>query len=327
VGAEVFGELEAGIEGTLAILGFVFVGLDVKNVELAAEAFGEAGSAGDEIASLGTIADADGYFFGDGPVRAELLALDVVVEGAVDGAGDTVESHLAEGDEIAAAEEVGEGSLGSVDGVDVAAAHASDERFGGEIGDDDFVGAVEDPVGNGFADRDAGEALDAGGEAFDVLDVDGAEDIDVGVEEKEHVFVALGVAAADDVAVGEFVDEDDLGLALEDGIDVHLVEEGALVIDLAGGDDFELVGEFGGAFAAVGFDDTDDDVFTALAAANAFRQHAESLADAGSVAEKDLEATARLLGLGRQQPVFGTLPRCGIGRQVVVSPCELTAGG
>jgi hypothetical protein len=104
------------------------------------------------------------------------------------------------------------------------------------------------------------------------------------------------------------------------------VEEGALVVDLAGGDVFELGGEFGGAFAAVGFDDADDDVFAALAAADAFGEHAEGLADAGSVAEKDLEAAAGLFLVGGDEPVFGTLPRCGIGRQVVVSPCELTAG-
>jgi hypothetical protein len=167
---------------------------------------------------------------------------------------------------------------------------------------------------------------DARGEAFDVLHIDGAEDVDVGVEEEKDVFVALGVAAANDVAVGEFVDEDDLWFALEDGVDVHLLEECALVVDLAGGDVFEFGGEFGGTFAAVGFDDADDDVFTALAAANAFREHAEGLADAGSVAEKDFEAAARFLRLGRHEPVFGTLSWCGIGRHVVLSPCELAAG-
>ena len=191
VGAEVFGELEAGFKGALGLGRLVFVGLDVEHVEFAAEAFGKARAAGDEVASLGAVADADGYFFGDGPVGAELLALDVVVEGAIDGAGDAVEGHFAEGDEVAAAEEVGEGALGAVHGVDVAAAHAGDESFGGEVGDDYFIGAVEDPVGYGFADGDAGEALDARGERFDVLDVDGAEDVDVGVEEKEDVFVAF----------------------------------------------------------------------------------------------------------------------------------------
>ena len=115
VGAEVGGELEAGFEGALAFGGFVFVGLDVEDVELAAEAFGEARAAGDEVAGLRVGADADGDLLGDGPVGAELLALDVVVEGAVDGAGDAMQGHFAEGDEVAAAEEVGEGALGAVD--------------------------------------------------------------------------------------------------------------------------------------------------------------------------------------------------------------------
>lgn len=226
-----------------------------------------------------------------------------------------MQCHLAECDEIAAAKEVGEGTLGTIDGIDVAATHAGGESFGGEIGEDDLVGAVEDPVRDGLADGDSGEALDARGEAFDVLDVDGGEDIDVGVEEKEDVFVALGGAAAGDVGVGEFVDEDDLGFAREDGVDVHLGEERALVIDLAGGDVFELGGELGGGFAAVGFDDADDDVFATLTAADALAEHAEGLADAGRVAEKDLEAAARFFGIGGDQPVLGTLSGCGICRQ------------
>ena len=53
VGSEVFGELEAGFEGAFGFGGFVFVGLDVEDVELAVEAFGEAGAAGDEVAGLG----------------------------------------------------------------------------------------------------------------------------------------------------------------------------------------------------------------------------------------------------------------------------------
>jgi hypothetical protein len=72
---------------------------------------------------------------------------------------------------------------------------------------------------------------------------------------------------------------------------------------------------FGGAFAAVGFDDADDYVFAALAAAYALAQHAEGLADAGSVAEEDLEAAACLFGLGCGKPVLGTLARWGFGGQ------------
>ncbi len=126
---------------------------------------------------------------------------------------------------------------------------------------------------------------------------------------------------------GQFVDERYLGMTREDGVNVHLVKGRAFVIDLAGGNVFKFCREFGGAFATMGFDDPDDDVFSALAAANALREHAEGLSHAGSVAEKNLKAAASLFRLGSDQPVFGTFPRCGIGWQVVLSPCELTSGG
>ncbi len=140
-----------------------------------------------------------------------------------------------------------------------------------------------------------------------MLHVDGAEDVDLGVEQQQHVLIALGEAAAFDVGVREFIDERHLRLAGEDGVDVHLGEESALVVDLAGRDLFELGGLLGGAFAAVGLHDADDDILAALAAADAFAQHAEGLADAGSVAQKDLEPAAGLLRIGGGQPVFRTL--------------------
>lgn len=68
--AEIGGELEAGVEGALVFGGLLLRTLDVDDVELAAEAFGEARTAGDEVAVLRTGADADGYFFSDGPMRA-----------------------------------------------------------------------------------------------------------------------------------------------------------------------------------------------------------------------------------------------------------------
>jgi len=313
--AKVGGEAETGVEGAFALGLGVAIAFDVEDVELGGESFGEACAAHDEVAGLRVGADADGNLFGDGPVSAETLAFDVVVEGAVDGAGDALEGHLAERDEVAAAEEVGEGALDAFGGVDVAATHAGDEGFGGEVADDDLVGAVEDPVGDLLTDFDPGEGLDAGGEAFDVLDVDGGEDVDLVVEEAKDVFVAFGGAAVGaggaKLGVGEFVDEDDLGHAGEDGVDIHLGEEGAFVLDFAAGDLFEAGGELGGAGAAMGFDEADDDVFAATTAANAFAEHGEGLADAGGVAKEDFEAATLLLGVAGVQPVFRRLSLIG----------------
>ncbi len=57
-----------------------------------------------------------------------------------------------------------------------------------------------------------------------MLDVDGGDDVDAGVEELFDVLPAFRVAAAGDVGVGQLVDEGEGGAAGQDGVDVHLLE-------------------------------------------------------------------------------------------------------
>ena len=156
---------------------------DVDDVELPAQAFCQAGTARNEIARLWVGADAHGYAFEHGPLRTKLLAAHVVVKCTVYGAGDALQGHLSQGNEVAAAEKVRQGALGTVDGVNIAAAHASGEGFGSDVADDDFIGTVKHPIRHLLAHGDARECLDAGSHAFDVLDVHGAEHVDVVVEQ------------------------------------------------------------------------------------------------------------------------------------------------
>ena len=80
------------------------------------------------------------------------------------------------------------------------------------------------------------------------------------------------------------------------------------VFDFLARDGFELRHQFGDAFAAVRFDDADDDVLAAAVAADRFAQHAVRLADAGRVAEKQLQHALRFFrGRGDCQPLFRRL--------------------
>ena len=78
---------------------------------------------------------------------------------------------------------------------------------------------------------DAGERLHARGEAFDVLDVDGAEDIDVVVEQAARRLHSawrrdeLPSLGSPSLVWASSSTSDDLGHAGEDGVDVHLGEE------------------------------------------------------------------------------------------------------
>jgi hypothetical protein len=66
-------------------------------------------------------------------------------------------------------------------------------------------------------------------EALDVLDIDRGVDVDAMIEQFLDVEVALGMAAAGCVGVGELVDQRDLRMAGDEGVEVHLLERLASV--------------------------------------------------------------------------------------------------
>ena len=157
----------------------------------------------------------------------------------------------------------------------------------------------DDPVGDRLALLDAGDPLDDVVERLEVLDVDRRDDVDPGVEQLVDVLPALVVARAGHVGVGELVDQHPFRAAAEDGVDVHLLERRAAVLERAPWDDLEVADLLGGARPAVGLDEPDDDVGAALGAAPALVEHGERLADAGRGAEVDAQHTApRLRVLG-----------------------------
>ena len=103
-----------------------------------------------------------------------------------------------------------------------------------------------------------------------MLDVDRRVDVDAGGEQLLDVQVALGMAAPGRVGVREFVDQHELRPAREDGVEIHLLEDAALVLDAAARDDLEALEQRLGLGAPVRLDDADDDV-DALALARAGR--------------------------------------------------------
>lgn len=210
----------------------------------------------------------------------------------VDLVGGLAEGHLTQSAESGFLEEVFEGALGLVRCVDDAALEAIEERAGREIDEDDFVGLFDDPVGNGLADFDSGDLAHLVVEALQMLDVHGGENVDAGLEQNHDVFPALGVGNTGDVGVREFVDGANFGMTGEDSTGIHLFEGAVAIDDVAAWDEFEAFGFGDGIFAAMRFEVADNDVVTLLAEAVALFEHLIGFADAGGVAEKDLEFAA-----------------------------------
>ena len=185
-----------------------------------------------------------------------------VSELVVDALGGLAQCELAQRRQIAGREIVGERPLGGARHIDLAVMQALDQIIGRQIDDLDVVGKVDDRVRHCLAHADAGDLRDDVVQALDMLDVQRRIDVDAAIEQFLDVEIALRMAAALGIGMGEFVDQHEIRPAGEDAVEVHLLERPALVADRDAGDDLEAGDESFGLLAAVGLDDADDDIET-----------------------------------------------------------------
>jgi hypothetical protein len=97
-------------------------------------------------------------------------------------------------------------------------------------------------------------------------------------------------------------------MARKNGIHVHLLKNRAFVFDFAARNGFQLRREFLNAFAAMGFNDADNYILTAIVATDGLTEHAVGFADTRGIAEEKFEHS--LLAVGRRsdfKPIFRLL--------------------
>ena len=136
--------------------------------------------------------------------------------------------------------------------IDVAVQHPAPELLRRGVDELDLVGLAHDPVRHPFADLSARHLLDGVGDAFEVLDIDGRDHVDAGVEDIQHVLPTLGVRPDPGTLVwASSSTSGNLGMAAQHGVEIHLVEPGAPVLDGPPRNDFETVDQLFGVRAAV----------------------------------------------------------------------------
>lgn len=267
-------------EGGRFVDGGAVVGPDVHADQVAVHPGGGAGAAADQVLSLrGPVEGDDDAFLGL-PGRPDAVPGAVVGEFLLDPVGQPEQGEFAQGAEVAGPEVVVQGDVDPVGRVDRALGHPGAQGLRAEVDEFDPVGGADHLVGDPLALGDAGDLLDDVVEALQVLDVDGGGHVDAGVEEFPDVLPAFGVAAAGGVGVGEFVDERELRAAGEQGVDVEFGEGGTAVADGAAGQHGQVPELVLGAPAAVGLDQSDDDVEGfVVAQPPALGEHGARLAD------------------------------------------------
>ena len=294
--------------------------------QVAAGALSHPGGAADQCLALRTAGERD-----DDPLAGLPDVVDVVLglvatQPLVDAVGEPEQRQLPQRGQVADPEVVAQGGVDPLGRVDVAVREAPPQRLRGHVHELDLVGAADDGVGHGFLLGDAGDLLDDVVEALQVLDVDGGQHMDAGVEDLVDVLPALGVLRAGHVGVCQLVDHHDLRPADQDRLDVELGQRDPAVGDLLPGQDLEALELLSGARPAVRLHQPNDDVGAPGRPPVRLPQHGEGLPDAGSGAEVDAQGPAGHAAHDRPLTVHPVTCRASRSRQDPSRPPARPAG-
>ena len=173
--------------------------------------------------------------------------------------------------------------------IDFACLQAVDQFVGREVDVHHFVGHGQHAVRHALVHLDARNLLHGLVQPLDMLDVDRRDDADPRIEQLHHVLPALGIAAAFDIGVRQFVHDHDLGMQVQDGLRVHLLEFLAFVEEPAARHEGKPCDEGFRFGTAVRFDKSDADVHACVEQLMRFLQHAVTLTHPGTHADVDFE--------------------------------------
>ncbi|MCY1356858.1 hypothetical protein D9M69_433240 [compost metagenome] len=143
--------------------------------------------------------------------------------------------------------------------IDLAIAQSLQQFPWWQVDQQQFVGFLQYPVRQGFADLHAGDAAHLIVEAFQMLDVDRGVHIDAGGEQFLNVLPAFFVTTAGCVGVRQFVDQHQLGFGEEQTVEVHFFEQHATVLGAYQRLLRQAAEQCFGFGPAVGFDDAGND--------------------------------------------------------------------
>jgi len=136
-----------------------------------------------------------------------------------------------------------------------------------------------------------------------MLDVDGGPDVDAGFEQLLHILPAFGVAHAGGVGMGQLIEQQQRGAALQGGVEVEFLQRLAAIGHGDAGHGFQLAHGILRAGAAVGFDEPGHHIHPALALGMGGGEHLPGFADARRGTQKDFQMAAPSLGHAGQEGV------------------------
>ena len=133
-----------------------------------------------------------------------------------------------------------------------------------------------------------------------MLNIERRVDVDAVAQKLLDVHTALGMSAAADIGVSEFIDECQSRVPREQSVEVHLLEPTILVLKAMARDDLQPLDQRFSFRAPVRLDKADDHIDAFLPSGARLLQHLIGLADPWGGAEEDLELTGVAIFFSRR---------------------------
>ena len=141
-------------------------------------------------------------------------------------------------------------------------------------------------------DPDTGRLLYYIVEAFQMLDVQGTDDVNPLCKYVLDILVPFFIPAARHVGVRQFIDEDNLWFPGQNGINVHLLNDNPAVFLPPPGDNFQTFEKLGDVDPPVCFHKPHDHVDPLVLELVRFLEHSVGLTHAGGISEVYLQVAA-----------------------------------
>ena len=258
------------------------------------ERIGEAFGSADQTRRARLLADGDHDALAHREASRQRVGADIIEHLRIDRLRGTAQRQFAQGGQVGLGEKMGERPRRLCRDIDLAFLEPFDQLVGQYIDDLDLRG-FQNGIGHGFAHAHMGEGCDDVVQALYVLDIDRRIDVDTGVEQFLDVLIAFGVTAARCIAVRQFVDQGELWLPFEDGIQIHFAKADPPMVDLPPWYHFMTRDQRFGLAPAMRLDNANHDIDAGLEPPHPVAEHLVSLADARRRAEEQLETAASFL--------------------------------
>ncbi len=156
-----------------------------------------------------------------------------------------------------------------------------DQIIGRQVDQFDGISTIEHCIRHCLTYADVRDLRNHVIETFDMLNIDGRVNVDAVTHQLFDIEITLWMAASFSIGVSEFVDQHDLRMSRNNGVDIHLAQHLPFILNLTARNDFQARQQRFGFFTTVGFDDTNNNVVTVLSASLALLEHLVGFAYAG----------------------------------------------